>query len=282
MAKTKAWSRVAVLCVLPAAACSTLVGADFDDLSPGGSGGSSAGSGGSSVAGTSNGGSAGSAGNEPRGGAGADQGGGAGEAGSAIGGSPVGGMAGETSGGAPTDGGAEQGGAGNAGEGGGGASGAPDIGVPPTAVVINELKGQGSGDDYIELYNPGSEVADISGCYVADDSNNHVTFPQGATIAPQGFVVVRLQQATSTGMVTTCFGVTPCYDGLQWGISAGGEVIFLHDSKGVLLDQLTYPDDKGPNNVGDGNAFGRIPNGGNTAGAIFKSPGATNNAVVVP
>lgn len=195
----------------------------------------------------------------------------------------MGGMAGSsTVGGAPPEAGAPiDGGMGGAGDGGGGAGdgGAPDIGVPPTEVLLNELKGQGAGDDYIELYNPGTEAADLSGCYVVDDSNNRVTFPPGATIAAQGFVVVRLQQAVSTGMVTTCFGFSPCYDGLSWGISAKGEVIFLHDSAGVLLDTLIYPSDVGPNNVGDGNAFGRIPNGGATTGAIIISPGAANSAV---
>jgi hypothetical protein len=164
------------------------------------------------------------------------------------------------------------------GDGAAGDGGSGVVGVPPSGVVLNELKGQGAGDDYIELFNSGGEVADIGGCYVADDSNNRVTFPTGATIGAKGYVVVRLQQATSTGMVTTCFGFTPCYHGVTWGISAGGEVIFLHDAQGVLLDQLTYPDEAGPSGVGDTHALGRIPDGAETIGAVLVSPGATNNA----
>jgi Lamin Tail Domain len=286
------WGRVGLLLAMPIAACSTIVGADFDGLGPIASAGTSAGSSAGGAAGSSAGGTAGgSASGSSAGGTGATAGsapaGGAGgdpaitQAGSSTGGSSSGGMAGESAGGAPTDGGAPTlGGAGNGGESAGGAGGSPDVGVPPDAIVLNELKAQGAEDDYIELYNPGSETADLSGCYVADDSSqNRVTFPHGATIAPHGFVVVRLQQAVSTGTVTTCWGYTPCYDGVTWGISAKGEPIFLHDSQGVLLDQLLYPSEDGPNNVGDGFSFGRIPDGGNSAGRIFKSAGATNNAV---
>jgi hypothetical protein len=279
---TKAWGRVGVLLAFPIAACSTLVGADFDGLGPVASGGSagSSSNGGSSTAGTEAGGGAGLD-RVPLGGAAGDSGG-AGQAGSAQAGTAMGGNAGEPNGGAAGEGGATEGGAGNAGDSAGGAGGSPDVGVPPTDVVINELKGQGSGEDYIELYNPGAEVADIGGCYVVDDSNNRVTFPQGATIGAESYVVVRLQRTTSTGMVTNCFGFTPCYDGITWGIAASGEVIFFHDSKGILLDQLAYPDEAGAQGVADGHSFGRIPNGAVTTGEIFTSPGAANNAVPMP
>ncbi|MDF3070018.1 MAG: putative secreted protein [Polyangiaceae bacterium] len=276
MSRTKHWARAGVLLALPIAACSTIVGADFDDLAPVGTAGTSAGSGGGGSAGVSNGGAGGGQDLPLLGGAGA---GGEIEGGASQGGAPTGGVAGEPSGGAAEAGGAPSGGAGSAGEPSGGAGGSPDTTVPPTDVVLNELKGQGSGDDYIELYNPGTQAADIGGCYVVDDSNNRVTFPLGATIAPKGYVLVRLQQLVSTGMVTTCFGFSPCYDGLLWGISAKGEVIFLHDAQGVRLDDLTYPSEDGANNVGNGNSLGRIPDGAATTGRVPVSPGTANMAV---
>lgn len=286
--------RLSLLLLFPIAACSTLVGADFDGLGPIGSGGSNGGapaSGGSSGS-TSNAGVAGnSAGNGGSAGTSGENGG-SGHAGNASAGSTTtGGVAGTSgtggasNGGTSAQGGADEGGAGQggvsagaAGESAAGAGGADTI-VPPDEIVLNELKGQGAGADYLELFNPGAETADIAGCYVADDSNNRVTFPAGATIAGKGYVVVRLGQSTSTGMVTTCFGFKPCYDGVAWGISASGEKIFLRDSKGALLDQLDYPDEAGPNGVGDSHAFGRIPDGASTTGAILTSPGATNIAV---
>jgi len=274
MKQAKHWVRASVLLALPLAACSTLVGADFDDLGPLEAGGTSAGS----ITGGSGG--AGGLDKVPGGGAGSSSGGGAGLAGAPSAGADSGGAGGEPAGGAPPEGGAAPGGAGNGGEsGGGGEGGEPPVVVLPTAVVINELKGQGSGDDYIELYNPGTEAADLAGSYVADDSNNRFTFPAGATIAPDGYVVVRMQPTgTSTGMVTTCFGFTPCYVTIGWGISASGEVISLRDAQGLLLDELTYPDEGGPGNVGNGNALGRIPDGAETTGPIDTSPGATNVA----
>lgn len=285
----KNWGRASVLLAFPLAACGTIVGADFDDLEPiggtsgsGTTGGTSPGNGGAGNGGS--GGAAAGTGTAASGGTTAGSGG-TPQGGAPSAGAPAGGSAGEPFGGAPQAG-ADQGGAGSAGEDAGGASGAGGeggtmtVGVPPIAVVINELKGQGSGDDYIELYNTGDEVADLSDCYVVDDSNNRVTLPAGATITPKGYVVIRLQQMSSTGMVTECFGFTPCYDGVKWGISASGEVIFFHDAQGKLLDTLTYPNEMGPGNVGNGNAFGRIPDGAQTTGAIVKSAGGPNVAVM--
>lgn len=276
MNAVKAWSRWGVLLGFPVAACSTLVGADFDGLGPvpaGGSAGSVT-AGGTESTGTND---AGTASRIPVGGVGGESG--SNQGGDVDQGGTLGGVGGEPVGGEAGQGGAPHGGAGHAGDDAGGAGGTPDIGVPPDDVVLNELKGQGSGDDYIELYNPGTEAADIGGCYVTDDSNNRVTFPQNATIAAKSYVVVRLQQATSTGMETTCFGFPHCYLGVAWGIAASGELIFLRDAKGVILDQLEYPDETGPNDVGNGNAFGRIPDGANATGAILTSPGAANVAV---
>lgn len=281
MATVNGWSRAVWLALLPIGACSTIVGADFDGLEPHGVGGTSAGSAAGGTAGT---GGLGGVGNgtagstTPGGGAGGEDGVTIASGGMA-GSDPGGGNAGEPAGGSPSEGGAAgQGGSGNAGESEAGAGGAGGAIASPTGVVINELKGQGAGADFIELYNRGAETADIGGCYLTDDSSNRVNLPVGATIAPRGFVVVRLQQPAPTGMVTTCFDFSPCYDG-TWGIAASGEHIFLRDPDGVLLDDLSYPDEMGPGNVGNGNSFGRIPDGAEITGAIRVSPGATNLAV---
>lgn len=146
----------------------------------------------------------------------------------------------------------------------------------PVGVVINELKGQGSGSDYIELYNPGPAAANLAGAYVGDDSANRITFPEGTLILANSYVLVRLQQPTTSGMETSCFGYSPCFDGTVWGIAAGGEVIFFYDRDGVLLDTMTYPNEMGPNGVENGQAYGRVPDGSETLGAITQSPGFAN------
>jgi hypothetical protein len=301
-------------------ACSTVLNADFDGLTPLGTAGSSSASGGdaglgaqggSAAAGVS--GNAASAGRASIGGAGAGDagvsgmaamggggrggeeggsgpletgGGGAGNTGGSGGASNTGGSAGGAGGHGGSGGASNIGGSGGAGAhaGSGGSIGLGGSGgssgyVSPTGVVLNELKGQGSGPDYIELYNRTHASLDIGGCYVSDDSNNRVTFPAGATIAATSFVLVRLQQSSSTGMVTSCFGYTPCYDGISWGISSSGEAVSLRDAKGTLLDQLTYPDQNGPSGLQDGQALGRVPDGESTVTAILVSPGAANNAV---
>ncbi|MGV3637663.1 MAG: CotH kinase family protein [Flavobacteriales bacterium] len=68
-------------------------------------------------------------------------------------------------------------------------------------VVINEVSasnysdhadGSGAFEDWIELYNGGAAAVDLSGWYLSDSQNNNTkwSFPAGATIAANGFLVV--------------------------------------------------------------------------------------------
>lgn len=68
-------------------------------------------------------------------------------------------------------------------------------------VVINEVSasnysdhadGSGAFEDWIELYNGGGAAVDLSGWYLSDSQNNNTkwSFPAGATIGANGFLVV--------------------------------------------------------------------------------------------
>jgi len=252
-----------LVAVISAGACSTLVGADFDGLSP-----ASEGSGGSSMAG--------SAGKDKTGGSKADGGtsttggsrGEGGEGGVSIAGSTSGGGGSGTEGGTGGD-------TGTSGAANGGAGGSEPT-DPLEGVFLNELKGQGPNYDFVELFNTGEASVDLSGCYVADDSANRVAFPLGASIAAGGFVLVRLSQPIASGEVTTCDGFSPCYDG-TWGISSAGEAIFFRSATNKVLDALAYPAQNSPSGVLDGQSFGRHPDGAETFGAVTISPGNPNS-----
>ncbi|HEY6561035.1 MAG TPA: lamin tail domain-containing protein [Polyangiaceae bacterium] len=271
---------VAVLALLGAPACSQILGADFDDLLPladagggtaglGGSGGdagpdSSAGTGG--VAGTA--GSAGSSGSSGSGGsAGSD--GGAGKGGTA-------------------------GASGSAGSDGGG--GGPqcnlvprDAGAPTgvaTDVVINELQGYTDEPvtDYVELFNTGTASVDLSGYRVGDGNpdagvapceDKYALFPLGTVIPPGGFIVVLANQMDRAGPTCCLNQVGPCYTA-EFGISNGGEQVFLCSPGGGVVAQAEFPDEESDEGVPEGQSFGRVPDGTGAFAISRLTPGASN------
>lgn len=128
--------------------------------------------------------------------------------------------------------------------------------IPATnGLVINEIMASnsvtmadqdGEFEDWIELYNNGSSSIDLAGYYLSDNINNLTkwTFPEGATIAANGYVTVWADE-----------------DGMQLGLhanfklSASAESVYLVNPIGELIDQINYADQK--KDVG----FGRNPNG---------------------
>jgi hypothetical protein len=237
--------------LVSAFACSTLVGADFDDLelappARGGSGGSGNSGGSGATAGESGGGAPGGGGEA-----------GSGDApsgGTAQGGSPAGGHGAETSGG-QNAGGTTDPGPGGAG---GGGSCEPDT-DEPAVVVINEVKGQGSGDDYIELYNLGPGAKNLTGYRLTDD-NNAFVFPCGTVIPEHGYMLLLLGDLLTPGGPFTCFTPNPCFHE-TWGVSASGEDVFFRDPSNQVLDTTFYPDEMGADGVANGESWGRFPNG---------------------
>ncbi len=64
-----------------------------------------------------------------------------------------------------------------------------------SSVCINEFQTTsdfGGNDDWVEIYNRGTESFDLSGCFLSDqrDNNTKWTFPQGAVLEPGEFLVV--------------------------------------------------------------------------------------------
>ena len=69
----------------------------------------------------------------------------------------------------------------------GGMGGAPADGV----VVLNEIEGQGDGDDYIELFNRGPGDADLGGYGIADE-NNTFLIPSATILEPGEYLLLLL------------------------------------------------------------------------------------------
>jgi hypothetical protein len=292
-------------------ACSTLVGADFDDRNVGSetTGGSLATSGGT----TTQGGQTTSGSTPGKGGATQTSGGSSNSGGSTVSSGGATGNAGQTttggsspSGGTPATGGSSVGpggvgpggSSGQGGEGGfggvggeaqGGTSGAggePNLtagaggeaggGAPPgnPVVVLNEVKGQGPGNDFVELYNLGPGALALEG-YGLSDQNNTFVFPSGATIVEGGYVLLLLGQMAPVNGNYTCFTPNPCYHA-TWGISQNGETVYFRGRQNQVLDQTAYPSQTGAGSITNDQTWGRLPDGTGAFRATRPTPEKVN------
>ncbi|MBM4027440.1 MAG: hypothetical protein FJ280_18845, partial [Planctomycetes bacterium] len=152
--------------------------------------------------------------------------------------------------------------------------GHPAMGTPP--LVINEFMAANGGvvldpqrqaDDWVEIYNPGSQTVDMAGMYLTDDLERPTQWrvpanvPHLTRIAPKGYLVIWLDGDTAdTGLHAS------------FALDADGDRIALFDTDGITpLDAVSFKRQRG--NI----SYGRYPNG---ADAWFfltlPTPGAAN------
>jgi len=122
-------------------------------------------------------------------------------------------------------------------------------------LVINEFMASndffmadqdGEFDDWIELYNNGSEPINLEGYSLSDDpvSSTKWTFPAGWTIEPNGYIIVWADNDEDQ-------------EGLHanFKLAGGGEIVLLSNPAGDLIDEISYLDQQ------DDISYGRFPNG---------------------
>ncbi|MFT5904068.1 MAG: hypothetical protein ACI9O2_000925 [Flammeovirgaceae bacterium] len=138
-------------------------------------------------------------------------------------------------------------------------------------IVINEFMASndataidqdGEYDDWVELYNRGSETIDLEGYHLSDTETDLgiFAFPEGVSLAPDDYIVVWADKdLDQTGFHA------------DFKLSASGESIYLLDSEFTLLDAITF------NEQITDISFGRSPNG--TGNFQFMEPtfGAEND-----
>jgi len=107
-----------------------------------------------------------------------------------------------------------------------GSPGADDSSLAPAlgAVVINELlaNSQGSGPDWIELYNTTDQPIDLGGWFLSDDADDLTKYEiaAGTTIAAQGYTVFYENRHFAHPDDPGCHE--------PFGLSASGETLYLH------------------------------------------------------
>ena len=115
------------------------------------------------------------------------------------------------------------------------------------AVVINEINYNAPTDadsrDWIELYNAGTDDADLTGWKYSDEDDTHVfTFPDGTVLKSGAYLVVAQEIARFAAIHP---GVSNVVGDADFGLAGGGELVRIFDASGAIADSLTY-DDKAP------------------------------------
>ncbi len=151
-------------------------------------------------------------------------------------------------------------------------------------IMLNEMRSDGGGYDYIELYNAGNTdytfaagewaVNDIKG--FSEDKVPGIAIPAGTVIAAKGFLLIAVDQTTVPfgAPATTLVGGANSF-----GLGKGDTAVLVY--KNEILEQKKWDDGTHVN------AFGRLPDGAEwhvQTEALEASPGVSNKlpAVVAP
>jgi len=121
----------------------------------------------------------------------------------------------------------------------------------------------GENDDWLELYNTGTESEDIGGLYLTDNIDNLTKWmiPDGTVIQPQGFLLFWCDEDQDQGDLHTNFK-----------LSAGGEFLALVNVDGVtILDSITYGEQS------TDISYGRVFDGSSNWDFLSPTPGSTNS-----
>lgn len=122
-----------------------------------------------------------------------------------------------------------------------------DNSAPPAAVVLmNEIFSRGNTEnpDWIELYNSSAVAANLSGYKIYDSGGQtgakpKKEIPAGTILAPGAFFVIVVDDDDASG----------------FGLSSGGEQVWLENAEGTIIDDITFP------TMAETESYGRYPDG---------------------
>lgn len=142
------------------------------------------------------------------------------------------------------------------------------VGAP--LIVMNEIYSRGTVEDpdWVEVYNASDVEVDISGYLIYDGggqsgSKPKMPFPAGSVIPAKGFLVIVVDTDSESG----------------FGISSGGDELWLENANGNLIDNILVPA------METTQSFGRNPDGSNNLellNVITKgAPNSTSDPVAI-
>lgn len=120
------------------------------------------------------------------------------------------------------------------------------FGVDPVDayLVINEINYNSAPHfdpgDWIELYNPSEDSADVSGWHLRDDDDDHdFLFPESTQVRPHGFLVLCQNQSAFNSHFP---GIENCIGNFEFGLSGSGDMVRIYHANWTLIDSVKYDD----------------------------------------
>ena len=111
-----------------------------------------------------------------------------------------------------------------------------------SAIVINEINYKSSevhdAGDWVEIYNAGSQSADLSGWILQDaNADNKFAFPQGTIIYSGEYLVVCGNLSKFNAVYPSVKNVVGEF---AFGLGSDADIVSLFDMKGAKIDQVVY------------------------------------------
>lgn len=109
-------------------------------------------------------------------------------------------------------------------------------------LVFNEINYKSGtlkpADDWVEIYNPGTEAVDMSGWLYSDSNNsNRYIFEEGLVLQPNAYIVVAENKSDFSAAYPEVENVVGSSD---FGLSGSGEYIRLYNKAGILVDSVNF------------------------------------------
>ncbi len=122
-------------------------------------------------------------------------------------------------------------------------------------LVINEINYNSVDDfnpeDWVELYNPGSEDLNISNWEFKDEDDSHIfVIPENSILGAGEYFVLSNDLEAFSALFPA---VSNVIGDLGFGLSGSGELIRIFDTEGLLIDFVEYGDDAPWPEEADGN-----------------------------
>lgn len=140
----------------------------------------------------------------------------------------------------------------------------------------------GSQDEFVEIYNTGSQSVDLSGFAIEDGFGNRHTFPPGTSLPPSTAVVVFGGGSPSASIP----GVVQTASTGSLGLNNGGDTVTLLSASGGTLTSVSYGGEGGNNesltrSPDFTGSFVQHSTASGSGGALF-SPGRTVDGSALP
>jgi hypothetical protein len=117
----------------------------------------------------------------------------------------------------------------------------PSIGTDYQAVIneINYYPGEEfDAGDWIEIYNNGNQTVDLTNWIIQDaDTSNRFIFPAGQLLYPQDYLVLT---GSNLKFHSVYPNITNRVGDFKFGLSNNGDIIYLFDNEGALIDKVNY------------------------------------------